>query len=92
MENSKKKEELQSRREFFKSAAKAALPVLGAVVLASTPALAQVCRCNSLQAPSGPKRGSNCGSTCSGGCVGSCEGTCSATCNAQCRNSCYICD
>ena len=36
MENNKK-EDLQSRREFFKSAAKAAIPVIGAVVLLSLP-------------------------------------------------------
>jgi hypothetical protein len=32
-------EELQSRRDFFKKAAQKALPILGAVVLASTPLL-----------------------------------------------------
>lgn len=36
MEKNKNNEELQSRREFFKKAAKSALPILGAVVLAST--------------------------------------------------------
>ena len=88
----KRNEELQSRREFFKSAAKVALPVIGAVLLSNAPAFAQVCRCTSLQAPSGPHQGKNCGYTCSGGCVGSCEGTCSATCRGECRNSCYVCD
>ena len=33
----KKKEELQSRRDFFKKAAKGVLPVFGAVVLAGVP-------------------------------------------------------
>ena len=37
MSNSKKNEELQSRREFFKQAAKAALPVVGAAIMASVP-------------------------------------------------------
>ena len=36
MEN-KKKDELQNRREFFKRAAKGALPILGAIVLANVP-------------------------------------------------------
>lgn len=36
MEN-KKKDELQNRREFFKKAAKGALPILGAIVLANMP-------------------------------------------------------
>ena len=33
----KKNEELQSRREFFKKAAKGALPILGAILLAGMP-------------------------------------------------------
>ena len=36
MEN-KKKDELQNRREFFKKAAKGALPILGAIVMANVP-------------------------------------------------------
>ena len=40
MEEKKQKEELQSRREFFKQAAKKALPVIGAIALASTPIIA----------------------------------------------------
>ena len=36
-----KNEELQSRREFFKKAAKGALPILGAIILASNPVLAK---------------------------------------------------
>ena len=39
MEKNKKNEELQSRREFFKQAAKGALPVLGAILLANTPSI-----------------------------------------------------
>lgn len=31
---------IQSRREFFKKAAKGALPILGAIVLSNTPLLA----------------------------------------------------
>ena len=42
MEKNKQNEELQSRREFFKKAAKSALPILGAVVLASAPGIATV--------------------------------------------------
>ena len=33
----KENNEIQSRREFFKKAAKGALPILGAVLLASSP-------------------------------------------------------
>ncbi len=41
MENKEKHEELQSRRDFFKKAAKTALPILGAIVLSSTLLLSQ---------------------------------------------------
>ena len=41
MEENKKnqKEEIQSRREFFKNAAKGVLPILGAMLLAGSPAI-----------------------------------------------------
>ena len=37
MENKKKNEELQSRRDFFKKAANSVLPIVGAVVLSGIP-------------------------------------------------------
>ena len=37
METKNKNEEIQSRREFFKKAAKVALPVVGAIALANLP-------------------------------------------------------
>ena len=37
MKKNEKKEELQSRREFFKKAAKGALPILGAILLSGAP-------------------------------------------------------
>lgn len=36
-EKNEKNEELQSRREFFKKAAKGALPILGAILLSGAP-------------------------------------------------------
>ena len=39
MADKKRNEELQSRRDFFKKAAKGVLPILGAVVLAGVPNL-----------------------------------------------------
>ena len=74
MENNKN-EELQSRREFFKKAAKAALPVVGAVVLASLPTA-------KAEAQYGWGCTSACKGSCSGkctsctGCYGSCQGGC----------------
>ncbi len=81
MKKNKKKEELQSRREFFKSAAKAALPVIGAVILSNVP---------SQLFAAGPHYGSkNCGTTCAGGCVGSCTEVCNSSCKGTCNNTCY---
>ena len=63
------KEELQSRRSFFKNAAKRALPFLGAIVLANAPILASA---------SNSQMG--CTRYGCGGCTGTCSGTCSGTC------------
>ena len=79
MSNSKKNEELQSRREFFKQAAKAALPVVGAAILASVPFVKSeaVTFC-----------GGTCQNTCSGTCLQSCKGDCTGTCTTGCYNGC----
>lgn len=74
MENNKKNEELQSRREFFKKAAKGALPILGAIVLANAPVIAKAA-----EEPMG----------CKYGCSSGCEGACSGTCHYGCKQSCY---
>ena len=87
-----KNEELQSRREFFKSAAKAALPVLGVAVLSQLPisASAAVAGCN---ACSGTCKSScdkacvhTCINTCSGDCRRECKGTCKGNCSRWCKN------
>ena len=70
MSNKKQNEELQSRREFFKKAAKAALPVVGAVVLSSIPFA-------KTEAATG------CRNSCYGSCVG-CQGTCMTNCAVKC--------
>lgn len=81
-----KNEELQSRRSFFKNAAKAALPILGAVVLAHMPTIAKASESQS------------CGScrysctACVGGCMDNCARNCTACSNAcasGCHRSCY---
>ena len=78
-----KKEELQSRRDFFKKAAKSALPILGAIALANVPVIAKASEAGYC--------------TCSGNCSGACSGGCKSTCYNQCYNSCkgtcnYTCD
>lgn len=70
-----KKEELQSRRRFFKQAAKAAIPVLSAVILAQLPVQPVIAA-------------TDCNGSCSGYCTGSCSDSCSGGCSGSCTGSC----
>lgn len=95
MKKSEKKEELQSRREFFKRAAKGALPILGAIVLSNAPifvraAESEGCTCGSSCTGTCDGCSGSCKGTCRGcyGCSGTCDGTCRGTCRASCANSC----
>lgn len=81
MEEKNKKEELRSRRDFFKKAVKTALPIMGAIVLANVPGITKA---------AGDPMGCSkygCG-TCTGGCRGTCSGSCSTTCSGSCDGSC----
>lgn len=80
MSNKNKNEELQSRREFFKKAAKAALPVVGAVVMSTMPLV-------KAEAITGCDYG--CLSSCSGACYQGCQGTCYGNCQNGCQQGCY---
>lgn len=87
MEENKKKEELQSRRGFFKSAAKKALPILAAVALANVPQIMKAA-----EAETGCNRA--CSYSCKGGCSGGCQTQCAAdgcghSCAGSCRGKCY---
>ena len=75
-----KNEELQSRREFFKRAAKGALPILGAIALANMPVIA-----NAGESAMGCKYG------CSTGCYTACQGSCKSSCSGSCKNGCDGC-
>lgn len=82
MKQKKTNEELQSRREFFKKAAKSALPVVGAVLLSQVstiPALAAT-ECSGCTGA--------CVTTCAGTCMGTCKGSCDASCQGTCDGSC----
>lgn len=83
-EKKRKNEELQSRREFFKKAAKGALPILGAVLMANVPVISQAA-----EKPMGCNFGCSysCVGSCSGGCMG-CRGTCTGGCSALCGGNC----
>ena len=67
MEEKNKREEIQSRREFFKKAAKAALPVIGAAILSSVPFI-------DVEASESGCR--SCGGGCSHGCGTTCYTNC----------------
>ena len=91
MEKKERNEEIQSRREFFKSAAKKALPFIAAVALTSNPMVAKAIEESE---PSGCDWGCSygfkggCGRSCSYGCSGSCAGSCSGACKGGCQSSC----
>ena len=90
MDEKKKNDELQTRRQFFKNAAKRILPIVGAIAL-SNPII---------QASTRNEAPCSCYGTCSGGCyiacsggceqgcVGGCYTTCLTGCNITCQNTC----
>ncbi len=79
MLNKKMNEKLQSRREFFKSAAKAALPIVGAVVLANLPM--------SVKAVESTGCDYTCKTSCQNDCYGHCRYGCKTTCSGTCSGS-----
>lgn len=78
-----KRNELQSRREFFKNAAKKTLPILGALVLAGLPSV--------LKANEAEKTPSGCRYQCSVGCGTGCYGVCAYDCSSSCARLCNNC-
>lgn len=78
MEKNKCNKELQSRREFFKKAVEGTLPILGAIVLANAPVIANAAE----KTPMG------CNNSCYRGCASHCSGRCQTTCNVSCKNHC----
>lgn len=78
MKKSNSNEEILSRREFFKKAAKSALPIFGAIVAGSI--------LNSCE----PYEGTvSCGD-CTGNCDNGCSGDCWRACHDECASSCVI--
>lgn len=77
MEKKNRKEELHSRREFFKKAAKAALPVVAAIALAGSPGVVKAA-----------EKAMGCNNGCTGTCMGSCKGTCENSCSGRCYTTC----
>ena len=95
----KDSDELQSRREFFKSSAKAALPVIGAIVFASMPirvnadakSMASCYDCSNICSNGCGGCGDEC-TGCARGCSDSCPGSCKQYCILGCTADCgYTC-
>lgn len=72
--------ELQSRRQFFKDAAKRVLPVVGAIALSQVPFVSHAHESQDIM---------DCSSGCAGNCYGSCGGNCQASCTHSCDGDCY---
>ena len=101
MKKNEKNEELQSRREFFKRAAKGALPILGAIVLANAPQILKATEKNTMDCNYGCAGGCHtdcygclhtcmrtCADSCNYNCIGGCKGGCNVTCSGTCTGSC----
>ena len=90
MDKEEDKKEL-NRREFFKCCAKAALPIIGGVLLSKTKAVARALETvdcnNSCSNSCRTSCKSSCMSTCRNACTG-CSYTCSGTCKNSCRTGC----
>lgn len=94
MKEKKKNEELHSRREFFKKAAKGALPILAIGLGFSS------CGAGGFdelledwkedpEKKANDGNGTNAGCTdCSGGCSSSCKGGCKSSCGTECSVNC----
>lgn len=80
MDRKSKKKELQTRREFFKNAAKSALPIVVGVILVGMPQLIKAVE----KIPTGCQ-----GYSCQGGCQFSCVAVCNSSCKGTCNNTCY---
>ena len=85
MNEKNKNEEIQSRREFFKKAAKATLPVLGAVVLSNIPF--SETKADYVNRFTGEC--TVCSGSCQRSCSGSCQGNCQGDCQGNCKGGCY---
>lgn len=87
MKEENKKEEIQSRREFFKEAAKGALPILAFTMLGST--FLTSCKKDDDGHGSGSGCGSKCTGSCESSCSGDCDGGCSNNCDSLCGGDCW---
>ncbi len=83
-EKTKKNEELQSRREFFKKAAKSTLPILAIATFGTT-----LLSCGDDEEEIEPGCNNSCSTSCGGTCGNGCWTACYTTCDSSCDNTCY---
>lgn len=87
---SKRNDEIQSRREFFKKAAKGILPIVGSIILMSTPSIANAVEVAHADCRYNCSGGCNsCKGTCEWKCQDDCSGSCKGTCKRTCKTGCY---
>lgn len=79
-----KKNDLTTRREFFKKAAKATLPIIGITAIASVPGAMQAAETGCLFGCSG-----SCSAHCAGDCYNGCKDQCKDGCKGRCTNGCF---
>ena len=94
-----KNEELQSRRQFFKSATKTVLLIIGAIITANIPLISKTnkpemeCYCygcvGGCQGDCLYSCRTGCYTTCTGSCSGNCLNICLVTCSGSCSNMNY---
>lgn len=80
MEKKNQNEELQSRREFFKKAAKGVLPIVAFLAIAGNPIVAKAADAMGCKIDA-------CTATCMGTCKGTCRG-CAHSCSGSCMRGC----
>lgn len=84
MEEQNPNDKPQSRREFFKNAAKKALPIFGAIAMSQLPF-----RLNASDSDTNDPWGCrNFCSGCTGSCTGACTGACARSCSGGCSSGC----
>ena len=90
MDQKKRNEEIQSRREFFKNAVRSALPILGTILLANVPMVSKAVQEEKMNCSYSCTAwcADNCSGRCKGGCTTACERTCSSYCNSTSSGTC----
>ena len=92
MGKNKNNEEIQSRREFFKNAARKTLPILGVITMTNLPIFANAVNIESTSCEK--ECTASCGALCTGcwtgctGCKADCQHDCKNTCRGGCQGGC----